>query len=153
MRAMLEIMSRAVTSLTCLSTHAKYAETFLGQKPNSTTTLPGVTRSYTYSYVGDITNLAIINSLSAGGEEALKSHVKKDEISNLYFCDICRQFSNRGAANVRNHVEAKHLPNMFTYSCEICHMTFGKKTALYNHRKNTHRKLEIMNVDSTVSWK
>ena len=82
----------------------------------------------------------------------MKSHVKKDETSNLYFCDICRQFSNRGAANVRNHVEAKHLPNMFTYSCEICHMTFGKKTALYNHRKNTHRKLEVMNVDSGVSW-
>jgi len=100
----------------------------------------------------DITNIAIIHSLSAGGEEALKSHVKKDETSNLYFCDICRQFSNRGAANVRNHVEAKHLPNMFTYSCEICHMTFGKKTALYNHRKNTHRKLEMMNVDSAVSW-
>ena len=44
------------------------------------------------------------------------------------------------------------VPNMFTYSCEICHMTFGKKTALYNHRKNTHRKLEMMNVDSAVSW-
>jgi len=88
-----------------------------------------------------------------GAEEALKSHVKKDETNNLYFCDICRQFSNRGAANVRNHVEAKHFPNMFTYTCELCDMTFGKKTALYNHRKNTHRKPEMMNVSTAFPWK
>ena len=149
---MLEITLRAATSPICLSTHAKFAVTFSGQKPNSTTTLPEVTRSYTYSEMGHYQD-SYNTFFSAGGEEALKSHVKKDETNNLYFCDICRQFSNRGAANVRNHVEAKHFPNMFTYQCELCHMTFGKKTALYNHRKNTHRKLEIMNVDSAVSWK
>ena len=54
---------------------------------------------------------------SAGPEEVLKSHVKRDEISNQYFCGICRQFSNKGGANVRNHIEAVHFPNTFTYSC------------------------------------
>ena len=97
--------------------------------------------------------IALTHFLCSGAEEALKSHVKKDETNNLYFCDICRQFSNRGAANVRNHVEAKHFPNMFTYTCELCDMTFGKKTALYNHRKNTHRKPEMMNVSTAFPWK
>jgi hypothetical protein len=75
-----------------------------------------------------------------GPEEALKRHVRKDEVKNVYYCGICSQFSNKGAANVRNHVEAKHFPNMFTYSCELCEKTFGKKTALYNHRRNMHTK-------------
>ena len=130
-QAMSEIMWSRNTSQTCLCITVDFVMPLLEPRHSLITILQ--------DYIGNkITDL--IDFVFSGPEEVLQTHVKKDENTNIYYCNICRQFSNRGSANVRNHVEAKHFPNMFTYSCELCDMTFGKKTALYNHRKNIHKK-------------
>ena len=71
--------------------------------------------------------------------EDLKLYVLRDS-SGTYYCGFCHQFSNRSSTNVRNHCEAKHFPNMFTYSCKLCDMTFGANIGLYNHMARAHKK-------------
>jgi len=56
-----------------------------------------------------------------------------------YDCSICQSFSHRSVSTVRNHVESRHFPNSFSYSCTQCEMTFGTKTNLENHKRRQHK--------------
>jgi len=53
---------------------------------------------------------------------------------NIPTCGICYKFSNKTTTCVRNHIEAIHFPNIFTYSCPLCANQFNSKNALYNHK-------------------
>jgi len=61
-----------------------------------------------------------------------KYMVRNDE--NIPTCGICFKFSNKTTTCVRNHIEAIHFPNSFTYACPICSSQFSTKNALYNHK-------------------
>jgi len=82
------------------------------------------------------------NKGALSSPEELKSYISKDELSGQHTCVICN-YANRNAGNVRNHVESRHFPNMFEYTCKICGDLFGTKTQLNNHLARSHKKLHI----------
>jgi hypothetical protein len=79
------------------------------------------------------------NKGALSSPEELKSYISKDELSGQHTCVICN-YANRNAGNVRNHVESRHFPNMFEYTCKICGDLFGTKTQLNNHLARSHKK-------------
>ena len=73
----------------------------------------------------------------------LLQYVSKDLHSNKHFCNICNGFSHQWKASVRNHVESKHFPDIFTYSCQQCSETFRSNQALAKHRSRKHWQFYI----------
>ena len=55
-----------------------------------------------------------------------------------YECTIC-QIRFQARVTVRNHVESKHFPNMFTYTCNICFKDMTSKNAKATHMSIYHR--------------
>jgi len=53
--------------------------------------------------------------------------------AGLPSCTICCAFAHSAKSNVRNHIEAKHFPNTFTYNCPKCARQLASKKALQNH--------------------
>ena len=51
-----------------------------------------------------------------------------------FTCSICMRFRHQARANVKNHVESKHFPNSFTYTCDLCGNITHTKQAHQNHR-------------------
>jgi len=70
--------------------------------------------------------------------EDFDNFIEKEPEDTGYFCSICLAFRKRGKADVRNHVESKHFPNTFTYSCDMCGLTVGTNTALKRHMQRVH---------------
>jgi len=56
-----------------------------------------------------------------------------------YVCTLCNKFSHLYRTNVRNHVESKHFPNMFSYECEHCGQSFPTKSIVQQHRHKVHK--------------
>ena len=48
-------------------------------------------------------------------------------------CAICHNFSHHSKTNVKRHIESKHFPNSFLYSCPNCGTNKKTKTALDLH--------------------
>ena len=66
--------------------------------------------------------------------------------SGGFSCTECFYTQNQKAV-VRNHVEAKHFPNTFTYNCHLCDKVFGTKGAYSKHNQRYHKdKLVVTNV-------
>ncbi|XP_023339280.1 protein tramtrack, beta isoform isoform X7 [Eurytemora carolleeae] len=59
--------------------------------------------------------------------------IEKKDGGNI--CTICYDFNHLTATCVRNHVESKHFPGRFTYTCPVCSQSFDTKTKLNNHKK------------------
>jgi len=55
-----------------------------------------------------------------------------------YECTIC-QIRFQARVTVRNHVESKHFPNMFTYTCHVCFKDMASKNAKDTHMSIYHR--------------
>ena len=72
----------------------------------------------------------------------LLQYVTKDPNSNKHFCSICNGFSHQWKSNVRNHVEALHFPDTFSYQCDLCQEVFKSKKSLENHRSLHHKGLK-----------
>jgi len=70
----------------------------------------------------------------------LNQYVSYDPTEEKYFCQICGNFTFRSRYNVRNHVEAVHFPNVFSYSCDFCGKAVGSKNALSIHMTRMHKK-------------
>eukprot|EP00092_Neocalanus_flemingeri_P015457 GFUD01016734.1.p1 GENE.GFUD01016734.1~~GFUD01016734.1.p1 ORF type:complete len:354 (-),score=90.17 GFUD01016734.1:152-1213(-) len=68
----------------------------------------------------------------------LLQFIRKDDLDQKYYCTICGKFGHKLSSCTRNHVESQHFPNYFTYSCDLCEMTFGTKTTLNLHRSRKH---------------
>jgi len=68
----------------------------------------------------------------------LLQFLRKDKQDQKYYCTFCEKFSHKLSSCTRNHVESQHFPNYFTYSCDLCDMTFGTKTTLNLHRSRKH---------------
>jgi len=59
-------------------------------------------------------------------------------------CTLCGVFRNKTITNVRCHIESKHFPGTFTYSCPICGKQCNSKTSLRDHNsfcKKVHQNL------------
>ena len=54
-------------------------------------------------------------------------------VDGKYYCRICN-YSHKVITTVKNHVEAKHFDNSFTYNCPLCDQSFSNKVSLNNHR-------------------
>ena len=54
-------------------------------------------------------------------------------------CGVCGNFSNHSLGNVRHHIESKHFPNTFSYTCRECPATFGTYNSLNMHQRSHMR--------------
>ena len=81
-------------------------------------------------------------------EEFIKFVVRND--GGVPTCGICLQFSNQAIVNVRNHIESKHYPNTFTYSCPKCHSLKNTKKALEIHVRKCQTWEREINGDGWV---
>jgi len=70
--------------------------------------------------------------------EDFDKFMEKEPETSGYYCKICQMYRKRGKADVRNHIESKHFPNTFTYSCEMCSYVVGTNKALSRHVQNVH---------------
>ena len=55
--------------------------------------------------------------------------------AEFIMCNICRVYRNKTITNVRMHIESKHFPGTFEYSCSMCCRQFNTKLALDRHKK------------------
>ena len=60
-----------------------------------------------------------------------------------FYCGICNQAMNQ-KGHLKEHIEAKHFPNTFSYQCSECSHVVGSKIALRNHKKRTHPKNQML---------
>jgi hypothetical protein len=79
----------------------------------------------------------VLDSLS--NPDDLFKFVERDEIGP--FCGICRIFRHKSNSNVRNHVESKHFPFKFVYTCEVCGKQVKTKASLSTHKSEQHRNM------------
>jgi len=63
--------------------------------------------------------------------EDLKKYIVQGEKGPT--CGVCFMFSHRSKSNVQNHIESKHFPNSFSYSCHKCSRNVSTKKALEIH--------------------
>jgi len=71
----------------------------------------------------------------------LNQFIRRDLEDGKYHCNICNNFSHKTSSCARNHVEAKHFPNSFVHSCDICLEIFKNSIALNNHRARKHKSI------------
>jgi len=57
-----------------------------------------------------------------------------------YLCTICSVFRHNTKHHVRNHVESKHFPNSFVYSCPTCGKEVSTRKALERHKTNCKKQ-------------
>ena len=58
--------------------------------------------------------------------------------AGLYCCSICNQ-TRPDKTDLLIHVESKHFPHTFTYSCPFCEKTFGTYGTFKTHKSTKHR--------------
>ena len=66
--------------------------------------------------------------------EDFDQYVNKDGVG-VFSCMIC-SYKQKAVWNVRNHVESKHFPHTFIYTCPICDKTFGSNNAFLWHKRS-----------------
>lgn len=64
--------------------------------------------------------------------EDFDQYIRKDGPYNI--CNICACMKNKSITNVRCHIESKHFPGTFTYTCEFCGKDCFSKTSYRDHR-------------------
>jgi len=64
-----------------------------------------------------------------------------------HVCGICYLFKHASRNCVRNHVEAKHYPDSFLYTCHICGHNLKSKNCLNVHISRNHRKKDKISQD------
>ena len=68
----------------------------------------------------------------------LDQHIGRSE-DGVPCCLICPNFKHSSKYHVRNHVESKHFPDTFIYTCHICQKQCNNRKALENHIQK-HKK-------------
>ena len=76
----------------------------------------------------------------------------------FFYCGICNHQARK--TDLKNHIESKHFPNMFSYQCPECSHVVGTKKALQRHKDRSHPKhwCQIVNnltylLKYILSWK
>ena len=89
-------------------------------------------------------NWTLLNEPSPAGklnspEDLLNFCEKENGEMSRWTCSLCYQFAHRSRQNVRNHVESRHYPNAFQYSCPSCDKVCYTMRAMEVHKSNVHR--------------
>ena len=71
------------------------------------------------------------------GLESFEQYVSRPG-PGVYLCTLCSQ-TRSDKTNLLIHVESKHFPDTFTYSCPFCDRTFGTQAAFKTHKSTNHR--------------
>ena len=88
----------------------------------------------------DLCKTIFLLGLNFQDPSELLQFVKKDPSDLKYHCTLCNKFSHKNSYCSRNHVESHHFPNMFTYACDQCEMTFSTKSNYSMHRSRKHKQ-------------
>jgi hypothetical protein len=72
--------------------------------------------------------------------EDLLEFCVRDQMEGKWSCTLCYQFVHRSRQNVRNHVESRHYPTTFQYSCPSCDKVCNTLRALEVHKSSVHRQ-------------
>ena len=75
-------------------------------------------------------------------DDLLNFCVREGEGVGKWTCSLCYQFAHKSRQNVRNHVESKHYPTTFQYSCPNCDKVCYTMRALEVHKSSTHRQAQ-----------
>ena len=93
-------------------------------------------RPYSWVSTGVVSGVSEVTS----PEDLLGCCVKEQGDQAKWTCNICYQFSHRSRQNVRNHVESKHYPSTFQYTCPSCDKICYTMRALEVHKSSAHRQ-------------
>ena len=75
-----------------------------------------------------------------GDDFDLNNHIEKiSKGANFgqFKCKICGYVSSQ-KCNLQRHLESKHFPGLFQYSCDLCEKNFNTMTKYHNHRRHHH---------------
>ena len=66
--------------------------------------------------------------------------LKKYMLSGVeaHTCSICQNFSHKSKYTLQNHIESKHFPNTFVYTCTKCDKNVFTREALICHKKRCY---------------
>ena len=134
---MWKIISRASIFQTVLLTLVLCVEQMWGPKWHWTSTWHN-TGATSYSYpvnkrvVVQLTGMDVLGgSLDLQSPEDFKKYIVRTDRGQT--CSICHNFSHSSKSNVRKHIESRHFPNSFSYSCPNCATVVGTQMALDKH--------------------
>ena len=86
--------------------------------------------SHLYSFVGGENRNVLIQYIRKVSDETN---------GNASFeCSLC-EFRSSVRINTINHIESKHFPGTFTYTCEFCMKTFLSKNSFSSHVSRNHK--------------
>ena len=71
------------------------------------------------------------NVLDLQSPEDFKKYIVKTDRGQT--CSICQEFSHSSKSNVRKHIESRHFPNSFSYTCAYFDTVVGTQMALDKH--------------------
>ena len=54
-------------------------------------------------------------------------------------CGLCFNFESNHPRDLRNHIEARHFPDTFTYQCPECNIILNTNKAFLNHKNRIHK--------------
>ena len=69
--------------------------------------------------------------------EDFDQYIKKDGLFCL--CTICGGMRNKSITNVRCHIESKHFPGIFSYTCAYCDKLLYSKVSHRDHTNSCKR--------------
>ena len=134
---MWKIISRASIFQTVLLTLVLCVEQMWEPKWHWTSTWHN-TGATSYSYpvnkrvVVQLTGMDVLGgSLDLQSPEDFKKYIVRTDRGQT--CSICHNFSHSSKSNVRKHIESRHFPNSFSYSCPNCATVVGTQMALDKH--------------------
>jgi len=101
---------------------------------------------YTEEDYGDYTTnknygVAVELDDSSKGIGFLNQHIQRIEVDGVFRfqCTICGK-SHGQKPHAQNHIESKHFPELFTYNCSLCNLTFNGRNKFYVHNSKFHKK-------------
>ena len=82
----------------------------------------------------------------AAREEAIKSHIYRDDRRKMFACNLC-SFGASSRYKAFCHIEAKHYKDdTITYTCKLCGKSASSRNALGSHMTREHKeeKYQVM---------
>lgn len=61
-----------------------------------------------------------------------------DRLGVQFICTLCQKVHNQ-KPHAQNHVESKHFPDKFVYTCKYCGDTFNGRNKYYVHMSKYHK--------------
>ena len=74
----------------------------------------------------------LVLGLAVSSPEDLKSYIVTGD-GGVSLCGICHAFSHKSKYDVQNHIESRHFPNSFVYTCPTCRKDVSTRKALVRH--------------------